>query len=79
MELGVEAADQLRTTIVDMFVLLSRKQWEVEAMSAIQLVWVTDCDSSRSALVRPTLGKPTDNRLGITIASLFDINLEAKR
>ena len=25
--------------------------------SAIQLVWVTDCDSTRSALVRPTMGK----------------------
>ena len=70
MELGVEAADQLRATIVDMFVTLSRKQWEIEATSAIQLVWVTDCDSSRSALVRPTMGKPSDKRLGITIASL---------
>ena len=70
MELGVEAADQLRATIVDMFVPLSRKQWEIEATSAIQLVWVTDCDSSRSALVRPTMGKPSDKRLGITIASL---------
>ena len=53
-----------------MFGPLSRKQWEIEATSAIQLVWVTDCDSSRSALVRPTMGKPTDKRLGITIASL---------
>ena len=70
MELGVEAADQLRAAIVDMFEPLSRKQWEIEATSAIQLVWVTDCDSSRSALVRPTMGKPTDKRLGITIASL---------
>ena len=35
MELGVEAADQLRATIVDMFVPLSRKQWEIEATSAI--------------------------------------------
>ena len=52
-----------------MFVPLSRKQWEIEATSAIQLVWVTDCDSSRSALVRPTMGKPSDKRLGITIAS----------
>ena len=39
MELGVEAADQLRATIVDMFAPLSRKQWEIEATSAIQLVW----------------------------------------
>ena len=70
MELGVEAADQLRATIVDMFAPLSRKQWEIEATSAIQLVWVMDCDSSRSALVRPTMGKPSDKRLGITIASL---------
>ena len=70
MELGVEAADQLRAAIADMFEPLSRKQWEMEATSAIQLVWVTDCDSSRSALVRPTMGKPTDKRLGITIASL---------
>ena len=70
MELGVEAADQLRATIVDMFVLLSRKQWEIEATSAIQLVLVTDCDSIRSAPVRPTMGKPSDKRLGITIASL---------
>ena len=70
MELGVEAADQLRAAIADMSELLSRKQWEIEATSAIQLVWVTDCDSSRSALVRPTMGKPTDKRLGITIASL---------
>ena len=70
MELGVEAADQLRVSIADMFEPLSRKQWEIEATSAIQLVWVTDCDSSRSALVRPTMGKPTDKRLGITIASL---------
>ena len=51
MELGVEAADQLRAAIVDMFVPLSRKQWEIEATSATQLVWVADCDSSRSALV----------------------------
>ena len=70
MELGVNAADQLRVAIADMFEPLSRKQWEIEATSAIQLVWVTDCDSSRSALVRPTMGKPTDKRLGITIASL---------
>ena len=70
MELGVEAADQLRAAIADMFELLSIKQWEIEATSAIQLVWVTDCDSSRSAFVRPTMGKPTDKRLGITIASL---------
>ena len=46
------------------------KQWEIEATSAVQLVWVTDCDSSRSALVRSTTGKPTDKRLGIAIASL---------
>ena len=70
MELGVEAADQLRAAIADMFEPWSRKQWEIEATSAIQLVWVTDCDSSRSALVRPTMGKPTDKRLGITIAYL---------
>ena len=70
MELGVEATDQLRALIVDMFVLLSRKQWEIEATSAIQLVWVTDCDGSRSALVRPTMGKSSDKRLGITNASL---------
>ena len=70
MELGVEAADQLRVAIADMFEPLSRKQWEIEATSAIQFVWVTDCDSSRSALIRPTMGKPTDKRLGITIASL---------
>ena len=70
MELGVEAADQLRSVIADMFEPLSRKQWETEATSAIQMVWVTDCDSSRSALVRPTMGKPTDKRLGITSASL---------
>ena len=70
MELGVEAADQLGVAIASMFDPLSRKQWEIEATSAIQLVWVTDCDSSRSALVRPTMGKPTDKRLGITIASL---------
>ena len=53
-----------------MFEPLSKKQWEIEATSAIQLVWVTDCDSSRSALIRPTMRKPTDKRLGITIASL---------
>ena len=70
MELGVDAADQLRAAIADIFEPLPRKQWVIEATSAIQLVWVTDCDSSRSALVRPTMGKPTDKRLGITIASL---------
>ena len=70
MELGVEAADQLRAAFADMFEPLSIKQWKIEATSAIQLVRVTDCDSSRSALVRPTMGKPTDKRLGITIASL---------
>ena len=70
MEFGVEAADQLRATIVDMFVPLSRKQWGIEATSAIQLVWVTDCDSTRSALVRPTMGKPLDKRPGIMIVSL---------
>ena len=70
MELAVEAADQLRAAIADMFEPLSRKQWEIEATRAIQLIWVTDCDSCRSALVRPTMGKPTDKRLGITIASL---------
>ena len=53
-----------------MFEPLSMKQWEIEATSAIQLVWVTDCDSSRSALARSTMGKPTDKRLGITNASL---------
>ena len=37
MELGVEAADQLRATSVDMFVPLSRKQWEIEATSAIHV------------------------------------------
>ena len=67
MELGVEGADQLRAAIVDMFKLSSRKLWEIAATSAIQLVWVTDCDSSRSALVRSTMGKPTDKRLGITM------------
>ena len=55
MELGVEAADQLRVAIADMFGPLLRKQWEIEATSAVQLVWVTDCDSCRSALVRPTM------------------------
>ena len=78
MELGVEAADQLRAAIADMFEPLSRKQWEIEATSAIQLVWVTDCDSSRSALVRPTMGKPTDKRLGITIASLRQAGAKEK-
>ena len=38
MELGVEAADQLRATIVDMFVPLSRKQWEIEA-KPVQSSW----------------------------------------
>ena len=70
LELRVEAADQLGAAIADMFEPLSRKQWEIEATSAIQLVCVTDCDSSRSAQVRPTMGKPRDKRLGITIASL---------
>ena len=73
MELGVEAADQLPATIVDMFVPLSRKQWEIEATSAIQLVWVTDCDSTRSALVRPTMGKRHHDRVSLTV------NLETHR
>ena len=70
IKLGVEAEDQLRAAIADTFEPLSRKQWENEATSAIQLVWVTDCDSCRSALVRPTMGKPTDKCLCITIAPL---------
>ena len=41
MQLGVEAADKLRVAIADMFEPFSRKQWEMEATSAIQLVWVT--------------------------------------
>ena len=40
-ELGVEAVDQLRATLADTFEPLPRKQWEIEATSAIQLVWVT--------------------------------------
>ena len=38
MELGVEAADQLRAAILDMFEPLSKKQWEIEATRVIQLV-----------------------------------------
>ena len=74
MELGVEAADQLRATIVDMFVLLSRKQWEIEATSSIQLVSVTDCDTS-----------PTDDGKTIRQASghhdrvSSTVNLETQR
>ena len=70
MELDREAADHLRAAVVDVFAPLSRRQWEIQATSAIQLVWITDCDSTRSALVRPAMGRPTDKRLGITVASL---------
>ena len=58
---------------MDVFTLLFWRQWECQATSAIQLVWITDCDSTRSALVRPAMGRPTDKRLGITIASLRPI------
>ena len=68
VELGVETSGHLRASVVDIFTPLSRKQWGITATSAIQLVWVTDCDSTRSALVRPSMGKPSDHRLGITIA-----------
>ena len=37
MELGVEAADHLRAAVVDMFTPLSRKLWEIQATSAMQL------------------------------------------
>ena len=70
MDLGVEAADHERTAIVYMFTPVSLQLWDFEATSAIQLFHVTGCDSSRSAPVRPTMGKPTGKRLGITIASL---------
>ena len=68
MEPGVEAADQLRAAVMDKFTSLSLKQRESEAASAIQ---------PRRALVRPAMGKPTDNPLGITFASTG--NLEAPR
>ena len=46
------------------------QQWAFETKSVIQPIWITKCDSTRSALVRVAMEKPTDNRLGITIASL---------
>ena len=67
--LGVEAADHLRAAVVAMFTTLS-KRWEIEATGATQRGWMSDCDSTRSALVPLAKGKPADNRLGVTIASL---------
>ena len=64
MELGVKSADHLRAAVVDLFTPLFQKQWETEATSATQLLWITDCDSPRSALVRPAMGKSTGKRLG---------------
>eukprot|EP00974_Lingulodinium_polyedra_P035732 3429644-Lingulodinium_polyedra.AAC.1 len=53
MELGAETADYLRAAIVDMFRPLSFRTWEIEATSALQCVWVTDCDSASGVMVRP--------------------------
>ena len=60
MELRVEAADHLRAAIV--------VRWEIEATSVIHLVWVTDCESTRSASFSPGHGK-TD---WVSRSHLFD-------
>ena len=80
IELGVEAADQLRAAVVDMFVPLSRKQWEIEATSAIQLVSATDCDSSRTQRASPTDdGKTVRQASGHHDRVSSTGNLEAQR
>ena len=46
------------------------KKWERDAASCLQHVWFTDCMSTKNALLRPTMAKIADKRLGIEIAAM---------
>ena len=67
---GVEHADRFRAALADIHGKLDRKDWERTAAAFMHCGWLTDCESARSALTRPVLGKIADKRLAIEIAAL---------
>jgi len=69
MQAVVEEADLVRAAVVDCHGLLDRKAWETSASDNMRSVWITDCQSLKSALARPVV-KTIDKRLGIELASL---------
>ena len=50
--------------------LLNPREWERTAAEHMQMVWLTDCRSAESALVRSVLGKHASKRLGMELASM---------
>ena len=70
VHLGVEHVDVLRAAIADMFGHLDRADWERSASAFCQNVWLTDCNSTSTSLLRPVMGNITDRRLAIEVAAL---------
>ena len=70
LQLGVEAGDIIRAAVVDFRGLLNPREWERTAAEHMQMVWLTDCRSAESALVRSVLGKHASKRLGMELASM---------
>ena len=56
--------------MASMFGDLEMKDWECTASMRSQAVLFTDCSSSVQALLRPVLGRITEKRLSIELASL---------
>ena len=59
----------IRCAITDLQTPLG-KDWEMRAAAHIQMVWLTDCESTVGSLKRPVLNKLTDKRLGIELAAM---------
>ena len=70
LQLTVEQGDCIRACIADLNGVLDRRNWEASAAAFKHAVWLTDCNSCNSALLRPVQGKTTDKRLGIEVAAL---------
>ena len=71
LQLGVEQGDVLRAALADMQGnLASGPSWEDSAAKQFQHLWITDCKSLESALVRPLMGRIADKRLGIELAAM---------
>ena len=69
MQLGVEHADILRAGIADMYGKLDRDNWAASASKFCQNIWITDCKSTSTSLLRPVLGRIADKRLAIEVAA----------
>ena len=60
----------MRAAFIDLRTQLNLKTWELSAISRMQNVWITDSNSTVSALTSDSIGKIVDKRLAIEIQAL---------